>query len=61
MDDLDFGAQPHCPDDDVVMRDVPGGWECPECGHVQQAQDVEMPPEFDGPDIHAPNLRGEPT
>ncbi|MGP6172274.1 hypothetical protein ACTU6V_13835 [Microbacterium sp. A204] len=27
MEDLDFGAQPHCPDDDVVMRDVPGGWD----------------------------------
>lgn len=50
MDEL-WSTQPHCPDDDVVMRDVPGGWRCPECGHVQQAQDVEMPPEFDGPTI----------
>ncbi|WP_404474878.1 hypothetical protein [Microbacterium aerolatum] len=52
MDELNFGTQPHCPNDDVVMRDVPGGWECPECGHVQQAQDIEMPPGFDGPSIH---------
>lgn len=51
MDDLD-GVQPHCPNDDVVMRDVEGGWECPHCGHVQQWVDVEMPPEFDGGTIH---------
>ena len=48
----DVGAQPHCPEDDIVMRDVPGGYRCPECGHVQQYRDVEMPPEFDGPSIH---------
>lgn len=52
MDDIGVGAQPHCPNDDIVMRDVPGGWLRPECEHVQQARDVEMPPEFDGPDIH---------
>ncbi|WP_186324451.1 hypothetical protein [Microbacterium paludicola] len=50
MDDLP--AQPHCPEDDVVMRDISGGWECPDCGHVQQAQDIDMPAEFDGPTIH---------
>ena len=43
MDGIDFGAQPHCPNDDTVMRAVPGGWECPECGQVQQAQDIEGP------------------
>lgn len=52
MDGLDAGAQPHCPNDDVVMRDIAGGWSCPECGHVQQARDVEIPPAFLGPDIH---------
>jgi len=51
MEDLDWGAQPRCPEDGILMRDVPGGWECPHCGHVQQAQDVEPPPEFDGPSI----------
>ncbi|GGM42187.1 hypothetical protein GCM10010489_11600 [Microbacterium saperdae] len=51
MDELE-GTQPHCPDDDVVMRDIRGGWKCPECGHVQQARDVEMPAEFDGPDLN---------
>ncbi|WP_292698163.1 hypothetical protein [Microbacterium sp. 69-10] len=50
-DDLDWGARPRCHDDGILMRDIPGGWECPHCGHVQQAQDVEPPPEFDGPDI----------
>lgn len=52
MDDLSSGAQPHCPDDDVVMRDVTGGWQCPHCGHLQLLDDVEMPPVFDGPDIN---------
>lgn len=52
MDELDFGAQPHCPEDDVVMRDIPGGWKCPYCGHLQMIGEVEMPPEFDGPSIH---------
>lgn len=51
MDDLD-GVQPHCPDDDIVMRDVKGGWECPECGHLELHDAVEMPPEFEGPSIH---------
>lgn len=32
---------PHCPEDDVVMLAVAGGWQCPECGHLRQAQDVE--------------------
>ncbi|MFK3678743.1 hypothetical protein ACI2IP_13510 [Microbacterium sp. NPDC090218] len=34
-------SPPHCPEDDVVMREVAGGWRCPECGHLRQAQDVE--------------------
>jgi hypothetical protein len=55
MDELDAGAQPHCPNDDVVMHDVPGGWECPDCGHIEMltSGDAErpMPPGFDGPSI----------
>lgn len=55
MDVLD-GEQPHCPDDDVVMRDVPGGWCCPDCGHVEMLsrEDAErpMPPGFEGSSIH---------
>lgn len=51
-DDLDWGTQPHCPEDDIVMRNVPGGWACPHCGHVQLYQDAEPPSEFDGPGIH---------
>ncbi|MBP3978835.1 hypothetical protein [Microbacterium sp. BLY] len=37
------GTAPHCPEDDVVMLAVPGGWRCPECGHLQQAQDPDEP------------------
>lgn len=32
---------PHCPEDDVVMQGVVGGWRCPECGHLRQNQDAE--------------------
>ena len=42
------GVAPHCPEDDVVMLAVPGGWRCPECGHLQQAQDIEEPGFLDG-------------
>jgi hypothetical protein len=52
MEDDLAGAQPHCPVDGIVMHDVPGGWECPHCGHVQLHDEVEMPEEFDGPSIH---------
>jgi hypothetical protein len=49
------------------MRDIPGGWECPACGHVlmltMQEQEWDFPdvpefpdfpdiPDFDGPSIH---------
>lgn len=44
-------TQPHCPDCDVVMRDVEGGWVCPSCGHLELAGDVDMP-RFEGPSIH---------
>lgn len=52
MDDvLAAAAQPHCPTCDVVMRDVPGGWVCPECEYREHAPPVEYPV-FDGPSIH---------
>lgn len=51
MEEIWVGAQPHCPNDDVVMSAVSGGWLCPECGHVQQVQDVEIPVDLDGADI----------
>ena len=44
MDEVDA---PHCPNDDVVMVDVVGGWECPECGHIEQAQDLPLRAESD--------------
>ena len=49
--DLD-GAQPRCPDDSVVMRDVPGGWACPACGFHEPVEDAPAPPAFDGPSLH---------
>ena len=51
MVSLDAAAQPRCPHDGVVMRDVPGGYECPECGRRESVPPVPMPPEFDGPSI----------
>jgi hypothetical protein len=56
MDDLDAGAQPRCPDDGTVMRDLPGGWACGECDRdfTVLGTPVETidPPGFDGPSIH---------
>lgn len=52
MDDLSLSAQPHCPVDDVVMRDVDTGWECPECGRFEPAMSGPLPTEFDGPSNH---------
>lgn len=52
VDELYGGTQPHCPEDDIVMRDVDGGWQCPHCGyHLVVGGDIGMPPEFDGPSI----------
>ena len=49
MVSLDAAAQQHCPHDDVVMREIPGAYECPECGHRMNVPSVPMPPEFGGP------------
>lgn len=49
MNELDFGTQPHCPNDDVVMREVHGGWECPECGRFESGMVGPLPRPFDGP------------
>ncbi|WP_181156630.1 hypothetical protein [Microbacterium sp. MYb66] len=46
---------PHCPEDDVVMLAVAGGWQCPECGHLRQAQDVEERWMLEGGDPLGPN------
>jgi hypothetical protein len=46
---LDGATQPTCPHDDVVMRDIPDGYECPECAHRTSVPQVPMPPEHDGP------------
>lgn len=51
MDELDFAAQPQCPECGVVMRIERHAFVCPHCGHLQLLDDVEMPPEFDGPGI----------
>lgn len=51
MDDLDAIAQPHCPECAVVMHTEQHAFVCPSCGHLQQTQDVEMPPEFNGPEF----------
>lgn len=53
MDDaLDDGAQPRCARDGIVMRDTPGGWECPSCGARLLTRTDGRPAEFDGPSIH---------
>lgn len=49
---LDGAQQPACPECGIVMRDIPGAWQCPHCGHLQLHDDIELPPEFDGPSIH---------
>ncbi|MGB3733166.1 hypothetical protein [Microbacterium sp.] len=49
MDDLDF-AQPTCPRDGTVLRAEHDGFVCA-CGYRMPYDDVEVPPEFDGPSI----------
>ncbi|MDN3495011.1 hypothetical protein QL996_03650 [Planococcus sp. APC 4015] len=54
MDDaLDDAQQARCAHCDVIMRDVPGGWECAVCGRGEFVTlDGPLPPEFDGPAIN---------
>ncbi|MFD4957887.1 hypothetical protein [Microbacterium sp. NPDC058389] len=53
MDAIDDGAQPRCPEDGIVMRDIEGGWQCPQCQHViAPVVKISMPPAFRGPTIH---------
>ena len=52
VDELDAGAQPHCPDCRVVMRPVDGGDRCPECGRLEHHHlPVQRPDDFDGPSL----------
>jgi tRNA(Ile2) C34 agmatinyltransferase TiaS len=55
MDELGI-LQPRCPHCGTVMRDDPMGFRCGNCEHVddhsKEMESVEIPPEFDGPDIH---------
>lgn len=49
-------GQPSCPHCGTVMRDDPLGFVRGGCGHVDdrsaELDAVEIPPDFDGPDIH---------
>jgi hypothetical protein len=50
----DFGGleQPRCVNCGVLMRDVPGGWDCPACDHAEfPPLNRKLRPEFDGPSI----------
>lgn len=51
MDDLSLD-HPRCPDCQVLLRDIDGGMECPECGHLERVAVGPLPPSFDGPGIH---------
>ncbi|MBW9093087.1 hypothetical protein JNB62_05280 [Microbacterium jejuense] len=51
-DPLDDGAQLRCPNDGILMRDIAGGWECPECGHtITPTMPIRIPQKFDGPSL----------
>ena len=52
VDGMEHGRQPRCPECKVVMRDIPGGWKCPACGHVEFAQFAQQPIDPDLPGIH---------
>lgn len=49
-------GQPSCPRCGTVMRDDPGGFVCGGCAYVDDRSAelgaIEIPPDFDGPDIH---------
>lgn len=51
MDDVSLN-HPTCPNDGVLLRDVDGGMECPECRHFESNTQGPLPPDFEGPSIH---------
>lgn len=34
-------GQPTCPDDGVLLRDIPGGARCPVCGYEERYEPAE--------------------
>lgn len=50
MDDI-FG-EPRCPTEQIIMRDIPGGWQCPSCGYALMPPMRGAVPKFDGPSIN---------
>lgn len=50
-DDVSFFAAV-CPNDGVLLRDVEGGLECPECKHFEPVESGPLPKPFGGPSIH---------
>lgn len=50
-DDDEFGA-PTCPRYGIILREVPGALQCPVCAWQLRLPEVQLPPEFDGHDIH---------
>jgi tRNA(Ile2) C34 agmatinyltransferase TiaS len=51
-DELDLGAEPHCPVCGTVMRTADGGYRCGGCGHWVDIPWVEAPRSDDLPGIH---------
>lgn len=45
----DLAASPRCPDCVILLRDEPGGWRCPECGHWESVEAGPLNRPFDGP------------
>ena len=51
-DVFDDGEQPRCQKCNVLMRDVPLGWQCPACGHeLLPTAPIGLMPRFDGPSV----------
>lgn len=45
------GSHPRCDRCRVLMRDIPGGYRCPSCGHVLTVTRSIQQPTFTGPAI----------